>query len=196
MAKKNIYPISLLWTLALFVSFPMTTWAAKAPQEIAGIALGSRVDSYPHITESNFMKEVVIKDWHGFRKGTISYGVCEYKGEILKINMKYEDKSERFYKTLLKKYRQEFGPADSWNGDSFGIVHIWKWNFTDEAQNRVSLSLQFNKKNVNETVGNLVRLSYPDKINQERLCFNQMFGQNTSQKKDQQKTDWSFLIPR
>ncbi len=196
MTKKNVYTICLLWTLGLCIGFTLPVLAGQAPKEIAGIALGSRVDSYPHITESNFMKEVLVKNWHGFRKGTISYGVCEYKGEILKINMKYEDKSEGFYKTLLKKYRHKFGPADSWNGDSFGIVHIWKWRFTDEQENRVSLSLQFNKKNVNETVGNVVKLSYPDKMNNERICFNQMFGNDEQLQKDQQTTDWSFLIPR
>lgn len=196
MAEKNVYTLSLLVTLGLFIALPLPAWAGQAPKEIAGISLGSRVDSYPQITESNFMKEVVVNNWHGFRKGTISYGVCEYKGEILKIDMKYEDKTEGFYKTLLKKFRQEFGPASSWNGDSFGIVYIWKWSFIDELENRVTLSLQFNKKNVNETVGNMVRLSYPDKMNKERICFNQMYGDDEQQQKDQQATDWSFLIPK
>lgn len=201
MTKQNVYTLCFIWSLSLLINLPLSVWAGKVPTEIAGIALGSRVDSYPHITESNFMKEVVVKNWHGFRKGNISYGVCEYKGEILKIDMKYEDKSEKFYKTLFKMFRQKFGPADLWSGDSFGILHIWKWHFVDDRQNRVSLSLQFNKKNSNETIGNMVRLSYPDKIAKERLCFNQMSDQNETQQdgttqEDQQETDWSYLIPQ
>ena len=96
---------------------------------------------------------------------------CKNINQILKIDMKYEDKSEQFYQQLLGKFREQFGEPDAWSGDSFGVMHIWKWQFIDKDKNRVSLALQYNGKNSNETIGNMVRLSYPEKIEEERLCF-------------------------
>lgn len=175
--------------------------AAKAPTSIAGIALGSKVQDYPDIVQTNFMREVVVTDWHGFRKGIISYGECKYKGEILKINMKYDDKSKRFYEKLLKRYKESFGEPSSWQGDSFGNVRIWKWFFVDENGDDISLTLQFNGKNSRETIGNVVRLSYPKKMEEERLCFNEMCEMQKMQteearKQELQKSDWSHLIPQ
>jgi hypothetical protein len=186
--------------LAIFF-FPTVACGVDAPSEVGGIALGSRIDTYPDIISSNFMKEVVVTDRHGFRKGVISYGVCKYEGEILKIRLKYEDKSKSFYKTLLTKYRKKFGAPDSWNGDSFGLLHIWKWHFIDKNQNRISLNLQYNAKDPNETIGNVVKLSYPDRIEEERICFMQMCDQahdKTDAKlmEELKKSDWSYLIPR
>jgi hypothetical protein len=192
------------WVLTicvLFALFPLQTRGENVPHEIAGIVLGSSVETYPDIIQTNFMKEVVVTDWHGFRKGVISYGACRYIDQILKIDMKYEDKSKTFYKKLLKKFRKDFGPHDSWEGDSFGVLHVWKWHFIDKEQNRVNLVLQYNGKDSSETIGNMVKLSYPKKIEEERLCFNEMCEQskeNTDEKRreEMKKSDWSFLIPR
>lgn len=175
--------------------------AGNVPRGVAGINLGSRVDAYPDIIRSNFLKEVVVTDWHGFRNGVISYGSCRYDGEILKIDMKYEDKTKEFYNTLLARFRENFGAPGSWAGDSFGVMLIWKWQFVDGDNNKISLSLQHNSKNTDETIGNMVKLSFPDKIAEERRCFAEMCKQHHQQTDDQRreelkKTDWSFLIPR
>lgn len=192
------------WMIILVLSitlFPVIARAEHAPHEIAGIALGSSVEDYPDIIQTNFMKEVVVTDWHGFRKGVISYGVCRYNDQILKIDMKYEDKSKGFYKKLLKEFRKKFGEPDSWDGDSFGVMHIWKWFFTDKKQNRVSLALQYNGKKSSETIGNMVKLSYPGKIEDERLCFNDMCEESNEKIdkeriEERKKTDWSYLVPK
>lgn len=173
----------------------------SVPHEIGGIALGSKVDSYPEIVQSNFLKEVVVTEWHGFRKGIISYGTCRYNGIILKIDMKYDDRSKEFFDTILTKFKENFGEPDSWNGDSFGVMLAWKWNFIDSDRNQVSVTLQHNGKNSNETLGNVVKLSYPEKIEEERLCFADVCEQH-KEKTDEnrllelKKTGWSYLIPR
>lgn len=173
---------------------------AKVPISIAGITLGSAVTSYPNIIESNFMKQVVVTDWHGFRKGVISYGICLNIDTILKIDMKYEDKSKRFYKTLLKKIKAEYGEPDVWSGDSFGLKYVWKWDFVDKNNNRVTLKLQYNGKDSNETIGNMIKLSYPGKIADERRCFMEMCHQKKKNLdaihlKELKRSDWSHLIP-
>ena len=194
--------IIALVVCCLFLLAPGPVAAAEnPPHEIAGIALGSQVDSYPDIIRSNFLKEVVVTDWHGFRNGVISYGSCRYDGQILKIDMKYEDKSKDFYATLLAKFRERFGEPDSWAGDSFGVMLIWKWQFVDSENNKISLALQHNSKNTDETLGNMIKFSLPEKIEEERRCFVDLCRQRHKETDDKRreelkKTDWSFLIPR
>ncbi len=193
-------PIILIPLLTI-IFFPVSILAEDAPHEVGGITLGSHIDNYPDLMKSNFMQEVVVTDRHGFRKGIISYGVCKYKGEILKIRLKYENKNKSFFTTLLAKYREKYGAPDSWDGDSFGLMHVWKWHFTDKDQNRISLNLQYNSKDPDETIGNMVKLSYPDRIREERICFMQMCDQafeetDSKRKEELKKSDWSYLIPR
>ncbi len=169
--------------------------------EVGGFILGSDVTEYPDIEYSNYLKEVVIYDWHGFDKGIISYGICDSPGEIVKIKLKYEDSSKKFFHTLLKKYKKKFGKPDEWKGDSFGILHIWKWRFTDKNNNRIHLILQHNTKNPNENNGNMVKLYCPDQLIREQQCFTKSCTAHLERKekehlKNRKKTDWSYLIPQ
>ncbi len=198
MTRVKVKCILLFCTL--LCSTTSALHAENIPKSIAGIALGSSVKSYPEIIDSNFMKDVVVTDWHGFRKGTISYGVCLYTDEILKIDMKYADRSKKLFKQVLKKLKAKYGEPD-WSGDSFGHKHIWKWHFMDENGNRVTMKLQHNAKDSDESLGNMIKLAYPDKIAEERNCFTEMCDQSRAQidqlrKEELKKTDWSYLIPQ
>lgn len=174
---------------------------AKAPHEVGGFVLGSKVEDYPDVIESNFLKEMVVTDWHGFRKGIISYGVCQHTNRILSIRLKYEDSSKRYFQKLLKEFKKKFGPPDEWKGDSFGILHIWKWHFIDNENNAVTLNLQHNLRNPNENIGNMVKLSYPDMIQEEQKCFIEMCAEikdddDKERREEIKKPDWHYLIPR
>lgn len=199
--QKIVLLPAAISVLLMFLIAPALAHATETPTEIAGISLGSNVNSYPSFTQSNFLKEVVVTDWHGFRKGVISYGACKYIDQILKIDLKYEQKDKAFYTKLLKTFKGKFGEPDLWKGDSFGVVHIWKWYFTDEQKNRVSLILQHNSKNSSETIGNMVKLSYPDKIAEEQLCFADVCKEHSTKTRKEIKErpgedEWSLLIPR
>jgi hypothetical protein len=199
--RRQLTITVLLWGLIFWPLPALQAAPPPAPLSIAGIRLGSDVSGYPEIVESNFLKEVVVTDWHGFRNGVISYGVCQYQNQILKIDMKYQERSEAFYKTLLSKFRDTFGPPHAWEGDSFGVMQVWKWRFTDQEENPVSLTLQYNSKDARETIGNMVKLSYPRKIEEERLCFVDMCARRmteieASRAEALRQTDWSYLIPR
>ncbi len=195
---------ALLWIIIFILTFslfPFLALAKDVPKGIAGIVLGTNVKDYPDFTQTNFLKEVVVTDWHGFRKGVISYGTCKHVDQILKIDMKYHDKSKDFYQKLLKEFRNEFGEPGSWNGDSFGVMYLWKWKFIDKDGEHISLALQYNGKNSDETIGNVVKLSYPEKIEEERLCFVDVCQHNmnnTDEKRREELNtfDWSHLVPR
>lgn len=185
----------------LFLVLAGTASAQEIPHEVGGFVLGSNVTDYPDIEYSNFLKEVVVYDWNGFEKGIISYGICEFPGEIVKIKLKYADSSKSFFETLLKKYKEKYGKPDEWKGDSFGILHIWKWKFVDKEKNQINLILQHNTRNPNENIGNMVKLYLPDRIALEQLCFTKKCNivENMGemmQHMTPKKSNWDYFIPK
>ncbi|MDW7771556.1 MAG: hypothetical protein SCH71_01575 [Desulfobulbaceae bacterium] len=169
----------------------------NVPYEINGFRLGASIDEYDFITSHNYLKEVVIENIGGFRKGEISYGVCERPGEIVRIKMKYKDLSRKFYDELLRRYRAKFGKPDEFTGDPFGIVLEWKWRFTDEKNNYITVSLQHNLKNIDENIGNMVKLTMPDRIEAERMCFKKLCDmQQMDCPVSMQIENWENMIPR
>ena len=173
----------------------------EIPHEIGGFRLGEDITEYSEIEYSNYLKEVVVTDWHGFRKGIISYGICAFPGKIVRISMKYEDSSKDFFDGLLKKYRNKFGKPALWGGDAFGILSKWKWIFVDENNRTVNMILQHNLKNDNENIGTIVKLSYPEREREEQLCFIEQCEINKSEEQQKQilerkEMNWDYLIPR
>ena len=98
---------------------------------------------------------------------------------------------------LLKRFKKKLGEPEAFTGDAFGIVLSWKWRFTDKDNNYISLILQHNRKNLSETIGNMVKLSMPDRIEAERLCY-----VKTCEKEkiecpiSMMSDDWENLVPR
>ena len=188
--------LSFLLSLSFFLSPLEGHTAIKAPKEIGGFKLGTSIDDYEFISYRNFLKQVVVENVGAFRKGIIEYGVCERPGTIVRIKLKYSDNSESFYRQLLRKYKQQLGEPTKYTGDSFGILMAWKWFFTDEAGERISLTLQYNKKNLNETLGSMVKMSMPDRINAERLCFNKVCNTKEAASPVPEEQHWESFIPR
>lgn len=195
-----------LHTLAFTAIFQVFLFASIAssleiPHEIGGFRLGEDITEYSEIEYSNYLKEVVVTDWHGFRKGIISYGICAFPGRIVRISMKYEDSSKDFFDELFKRYKKKFGKPSIWGGDAFGILSKWKWVFVDENNRTVNMILQHNLKNNNENIGNMVKLYYPEREREERLCFIEQCEINKSEEEQQKilerkKMNWDYLIPR
>lgn len=196
-AKTSIFVLSFL-TCILHGNLYASN---NVPHEVGGFSLGSDISEYPDAMDTNYLKEMVITDWRGFRKGIISYGICKHSNKILKIRFKYENSDKKYFHKLLKEFEKMYGEPDEWKGDSFGILHVWKWYFIDTDKKKVSLTLQHNLRNPNETIGNMVKLSYPDLLDEERLCFNEMCEEMKSDQDKQRleelkKPDWQYLVPR
>ena len=187
--------------LVLVFSLYLPSVHAAVPHAIAGIELGMNVSEYPDFEVSNYLKETVVMDWHGFDKGIISYGICHSPGTIVKLQMKYEDSSKNFFNTLMKKYKKKYGPPSEWEGDSFGINHVWKWKFIDNEGRKVNMVLHHNLQDANENIGNQVKLYYPELMEQEHLCFLRQCKEITDpeqqkHKEELMKTGWEYLIPQ
>ncbi len=175
--------------------------AVEAPSEIGGFKLGEYITDYPEIEYANYLREVVVNDWHGFRKGIISYGTCAYPGQIIKIRMKYENSSKHFYLQLLAKFKEKYGKPDEWKGDAFGVLYVWKWRFVDANNRRINLILQHNLQNNEENIGNMVKLSFPEMEEEELICFLEFCEENKTEEqkekiKQRMEPDWDYMLPR
>lgn len=192
---------SILKLILAILLTPVLAYGVGAPKEIGGFKLGEDITDYPEIEASNFLREVVVNDLYGFRKGIISYGTCAYPGKIVKIQMKYENSSKAFYDELLKRYKKKYGKPTEWKGDAFGILYIWKWRFYDEEGRQVNLLLQHNLQNHNQNIGNQVKLSYPERLEEERFCFIEFCEENKTEEQralieERKKPDWDYMVPR
>jgi hypothetical protein len=197
MLRLFIYFLAFILALTLF----LPNVYAAVPHEIAGIELGSNVSEYPDFEVSNYLKETVVMDWHGFDKGVISYGICHSPGTIVKLQMKYQDSTKDFFNTLMKKFKKKYGPPSEWEGDSFGINHIWKWKFIDNEGRKVNMVLHHNLQDISENIGNQVKLYYPELMEQEHLCFLRQCKEITDpeqqkHKEELMKSGWEYLIPQ
>lgn len=102
----------------------------------------------------------------------------------------------------MKRYKKRFGEPSEWRGDPFHIVIAWKWSFVDANNKTISLILQHNTKDEEEKIGNSVKLTIWDLINEEQRCAEQKSAdmQKSSRKKERgeksKSIDWDRLIPQ
>jgi hypothetical protein len=186
--------ITILGGITMIIgSAPLSAVAAPtAPSSVGGFMLDRSIEDYPFEGYENYLSEVIFTDLKGYRKAFITYGACRNKGKILHIKLKYENRSFDFFKELLSRYREKFGAKPKFSGDQFGNVRAWKWSLTDDQGRRVNLELQHNLIDDDESIGNMVKLSLPDLLNDERRCFNEL---HDSGERAAGKADWEDLIP-
>ncbi len=187
---------TLLFCLLVLVQSSALADEYGTPSSAGGFTLNTQIKDYGDSNHENYLREDIFTDLEGFRKGFITYGTCNKPGEILRIKLKYKDRSYKFYKQLLEKYRESFGDDPKFTGDSFGNVKSWKWAFTNDQGQRVTLVLQHNLKNTDESIGNMLKLRLPDLMNAERICFNKSHPQNSNSDAPESETDWAKLIPQ
>ena len=97
--------------------------------------------------------------------------------------------------------KKRYGEPTEWNGDAFGILFKWKWKFRDNNERLINLTLQHNLKDERENIGNIVKLYYPEREEEERLCFNKQceLRKSAQEKEDLQKNrdmNWEHMIPK
>ncbi len=184
---------------------------AQAPHQVGGFVLGKHISEYKEFLKMDsmmpmrnrtFIHEVEVAELEGYKSGLIWVGNCADPGRIVRIKLKYIDSSRRFYNELLKRYKKGFGEPSEWRGDPFHIVIAWKWSFVDANNKTISLILQHNTKDEEEKIGNSVKLTIWDLINEEQRCAEQKSAdmQKSSRKKERgeksKSIDWDRLIPQ
>ncbi len=184
---------------------------AQAPHQVGGFVLGKHISEYKEFLKMDsmmpmrnrtYIHEVEVAELEGYKSGLIWVGNCADPGRIVRIKLKYIDSSRKFYNELLKRYKKRFGEPSEWRGDPFHIVIAWKWSFVDANNKTISLILQHNTKDEEEKIGNSVKLTIWDLINEEQRCAEQKSAdmQKSSRKKERgeksKSIDWDRLIPQ
>lgn len=200
--------IGIISAVLVLLAIPVS--AFQAPREIGGIVLGGPVaeckdklilETTVALRNLYTAKQVEFVPGNGFAKGSLWYSTCAGTPKVIRIKLKYDDSSKRFFQALLKKYIQRFGDPE-WKGDPFHMVTAWKWKFTDNKGQSIRMILQHNVKNPDETIGNSVKLTLWDLYEKEKECF-QKQQKRLVRKKQQKKQqgpsvepDWHLLLPR
>ncbi len=190
-----------LLLLAVWDNSPVS--ARETPGEIAGIELGGnieevngliRMDTMLPVRFSPFIREVETVDIPGFDCGLLWVGNCEEPGRILRIKMKYEDPSKGFYQDILERLKERYGEPKEWRGDPFHAHLAWKWAFVDDAGNDISMILEHNVRDPDETSGNSIKLTMWNLVDKERACYE---SEKTMKKtKASMPPDWDSLMPK
>ena len=78
---------------------------AQSPREVGPFVLGRSIAEFKEnvnmgsalpVRHSEFIKEVEIQDVDGFKSGLIGFGTCEAVGKLLRVKLKYTNKSRAF----------------------------------------------------------------------------------------------------
>ena len=185
---------------------------ADAPNQVGGFVMDQDIKKFEDrvimdtalpVRYAENIEEVEIKFTQGFKSGLIAYGTCEQPGHIVRIKLKYADSSKKFYKTLLKRFKQRFGEPDEYRGDPFKIVDAWKWSFTNQQNQRISLILQHNTKDEEEKMGNSVKLTNATLMETDLQCYKrkqldyrERLRQREWKSVETQDSGWELFIPR
>jgi hypothetical protein len=156
--------------------------AGEVPRMIAGFTLGRPIQEVADrvIMETALpvrymenLKEVEIQAMEGFKSGLIAYGTCRKPDTIVRIKLKYADGSVEFFENLLQRFKKKFGNPAEYQGDPFRVFISWKWSFSDASQNRISLILQHNEQDEEEKIGNAVKLTLHNQLEEDVRCWQQ-----------------------
>jgi hypothetical protein len=206
--KKQLF----LFTIIVFLSSAGTCFAADAPHQVAVFKLnGNIADVKDYVLMETALpiryleniEEVEIKRIAGFKSGLIAYATCAAPGHMVRIKLKYEDSTKKFFEKLLKQIEQKYGKPDEYRGDPFHIVISWKWSFIDKDKNLISMTLQHNSMDTEEKMGNAIKLTMTSLIEKDQDCY-KIKGLDQREKLRQQEdkimtpdlSDWDLYVPR
>ena len=149
------------------------------------------------------IEEVEIKPIKGIKSGYIAYATCSAPGHIVRIKLKYQDSSKKFFENLLKQFKKKYGEPHDYQGDPFHILIAWKWSFIDKEGKRISLNLQHNSLDPEQKMGNAVKLTMTDLVEEDQQCYKlkaldhrEKLRQRDWKVVDPGLSGWDLFIPR
>lgn len=180
--------------------------ANNFPRQIGPFILGKDIAEFaPYVDMGTELpirylesvKEVQIKPMRGFKSGLIAYGSCAAPGRVLRIKLKYQDDSKSFFNTLRDKIETRFGKFEEYRGDPFQVVIEWKKSFKDSQGNSISLVIQHNTRNEEEKMGNSIKLTYTNMVEDELRCQNAKTpAQHEKPIRIPAKEKWDWFTPQ
>ena len=202
----------LLVTILVFFWIAGVCLAGEAPHQVSVFVLNRDIADFKDyvimetvlpIRYMENIKEVEVKPIKGFKSGLIAYASCTAPGHIVRIKLKYKDSSKTFFENLLKRVKKKYGQPDDYLGDPFQILIAWKWSFTDDEDNHISLTLQHNTLDAEEKKGNAIKLAMTNLIEKDQQCHKlkaldhrEKFRQRDWKVIDPGLSGWDLYVPR
>lgn len=172
-----------LLTLMFLLLCTTSAMAAKGfPKTLAGITLGTDVAQYtplcnmhlsaampdaPFLTESHLRADSIP----GIRGGSLTYANCDRAGDLVRIKLKFHDRSQKLFNKLVDEYTDAYGKANSYKGDAFRNVIAWEWKFT-QGDERITLLLMWSRdKEMRPGVS--IKMTLSSLFESEYHCFKQ-----------------------
>lgn len=181
---------------------------AAFPIHLGGFTLGEDVSIHREkvnmtscrpMRYMEYLGEGETQNIPGFKSGLIAFGTCDRPNKILRIKLKYKERSKAFYKELMERFENRFGAPSEYLGDPFQILIAWKWTFEDSKGGRISLILQHNTQDTDEKIGNAVKLTLTSQIERERACFKadhpKAKGRGQAGKELRSREMWKRYVP-
>ena len=206
--KKRLLFISIL----VFLGIASICLAEEAPHQVGVFVLNRNIADFKDyvimetalpIRYMENLNEVEIKPIKGIKSGLIAYAGCTAPGHIVRIKLKYKDSSKTFFKNLLKRVKKKYGEPEEYRGDPFHILIAWKWSFTDDEDNHISLTLQHNTLDAEEKKGNAIKLTLTNLIEKDQDCHKrkalehrEKFRQRDWKVIDPGLSGWDLYVPR
>lgn len=206
---RNLFMAAMVAAIMATAAYPGA--AGEAPMSVAGYTLGRPIQEYAGrvvmetalpVRHMENLREVEIVPQEGYKSGLIAFGTCRKPSAIVRIKLKYADGSLKFYEELLKRFKEKFGEPDEYQGDAFRVFISWKWSFKDAHQNRISLILQHNLHDEEEKLGNAVKLTLQNELEEDARCFRlqnkdrlEEFRRRPPQPAPPNESPWSRFTP-
>ncbi|MGE4505999.1 MAG: hypothetical protein AB7D51_11675 [Desulfovibrionaceae bacterium] len=171
---------------ALLAACPPAARAAQpaghVPLTLLGVTLGQDISNYAELVDLDdagpvrdapFITEADLRPGAlpGIRGGSLTYGNCAMPGAVLRLKLKFEDRSQKLYKDLLARYEAAFGKPRTWLGDPFNVVSAWEWTFQD-GDREVRLVLM-HSSDPEERPGVSIKMTLQSLWNKEYQCWHQ-----------------------
>jgi len=204
-------PHMRMFLVGCFVLSAVTAWA-EMPNQIGPFGLGRPIDECEKYVDMEtalpvrymeYVQEAEIRPLKGFKSGLIAFVTCEKPEKIVRIKLKYEDNSKKFYDNLIKKIEKKYGKSDEYRGDPFHVVVAWKWSFVDKDKNRISLIVQHNTRDEDEKMGNSIKLTLTSDLEQYQSCYEKKVAGKDRNAHGAVKeivipgmTGWDLFVPR
>lgn len=212
-----MFLLSLRCLFVLLLALPSVASSARVqavavPHEIGGFSIGSEISSYGGkvltqtalpVRYAEFITEVEVCVPEGFKTGIVAYGSCAYPGNILRLKFKYANDSREFFDELVRRMKARFGQKPEWRGDPFQNLSAWKWSFRDTEGRRITLLVQHNQVDTDERIGNTLKLTWVDAVEQERSCYERKHPEGNRPKHAKKvaatamnASEWDVLMPK
>lgn len=172
--------LAALILTALLLAAPAAHAGTGFPLTLAGFTLGENVRDHasccdfdlasmnpdaPFLTEVNLKADFVP----GVRGGSLTFANCENADKLVRIKIKFHDRSMALFEKLLEKYEKAFGEPDSYQGDSFRNVVAWQWDFSKGGE-KVSVLLMWSRDRETRP-GVSIKMTLDSLLNREYACY-------------------------